>query len=79
LITALLRQKAAGKARDAGFGDSKAKTRNAAGRLLARNPEGRGSFRASLRCSSLTYICTSRSSRLALRENDLRRSDQNSC
>jgi hypothetical protein len=44
LVVALLPQKAAGKARVAGLADCKVKTRNAAGRLLGRNPEGTRPF-----------------------------------
>jgi len=55
-VATLPPEKAFGKARGAGLGDSKAKTRNAAGRLFGRNPEGRDSFCAALCCSSLMYI-----------------------
>ncbi len=53
--SALLRQMAPGKARDAGNGRSLAKFRNAAWRHLPRNPSGRACFCAMRRFSSLIW------------------------
>src|SRR5690606_13306980 len=53
--TALLCQRARGKARDAANGCSLGKSRNAASHTLARNPKGRDPFGAGRRCSELIW------------------------